>query len=276
MTTLHCAPQCSGTAFRRRVQQRLHRQVRARFAFKRNGDLSRVSAVLFLLGRGPTGDPLLILNKRSHWVRQSGDLCCPGGGVAPVLDKWLARWLRLPTSPLYRWPQAGWWRAHRRRDWPKLALLLATALREGVEEMRLNPFGVAFLGPLPVQRLVLFERSIYPLVAWVDRQRRFFPNWEVERIVRIPVAALLDPRNYARFRLSPSVGRAGMPDLRERDMPCFVHRNNGREELLWGATYRITEQFLAAVFDFVPPPAATLPVIHRALDPNYLDRGGIA
>lgn len=274
MTTTFPALPGSGSAFRRLVQKRLHQQDRTRFAFHRNGDLNRISAVLFLMAHGPDGAPLLILNKRSHRVRQPGDLCCPGGSVAPVLDRWVARWLRLPTSPLYRWPQAGWWRRHRRRDWQKLSLLLATALREGMEEMRLNPLGVAFLGPLPVQRLVLFDRLIYPLVGWVNRQQRFFPNWEVERVVRIPVAALLDAHNYARFRLSFTIGEPGDADLRERDMPCFIHRRNGREELLWGATYRITEQFLTTVFDFVPPATAALPVVYRQLDRSYLDGGG--
>ncbi|HSM74653.1 MAG TPA: hypothetical protein VK852_08460, partial [Desulfobacterales bacterium] len=80
---------------------------------------------------------------------------------------------------------------------PKIALLLAAALREGFEEMRLNPLGVEFLAPMQAQRLVLFQRVIYPLVGWVPRQRRFIPNWEVDKIVRIPLAALLDPVNYA-------------------------------------------------------------------------------
>ena len=52
----------------------------------------RASAVLFLLGRRRSRDygddtgPFLFLNKRSARVKQPGDLCCPGGSIAPRLD----------------------------------------------------------------------------------------------------------------------------------------------------------------------------------------------
>ncbi|MBC2712690.1 MAG: hypothetical protein HGJ94_17395 [Desulfosarcina sp.] len=258
-------------SFIRLVQDRLHHRSPTTFAFNTNGDLSQVSAVLFLLGKDPNGEPFLILNKRSQRVRQSADLCCPGGGISPPMDFLLSKWLNLPATPLSRWPHGTWWRRHRKTDFPKLALLLAAALREGLEEMRLNPLGVTFLGPMPAQQLVMFKRAIYPLVGWVNRQRRFFPNWEVEKIVRIPVAALFDAGNYARYRISFKTGTPGAPDMPHRDMPCFVHRHNGQDELLWGATYRITEQFLNTIFGYLPPSMESLPVIHRRLDRHYLE-----
>lgn len=260
----------SSEDFIRLVQERLHDMSPARFGFNTNGDMRQLSAVLFLLAQGPGGEPLLILNKRSCLVRQPGDLCCPGGGISAPLDFLLARWLNLPATPLSRWPHGSWWRRNRKSDFHKLALLLATALREGLEEMRLNPLGVKFLGPMPAQQLVMFKRAIYPLVGWVSRQKRFFPNWEVEKIVRIPVAALFDAGNYARYRLSFRTGHSHSQDMPYRDMRCFVHRHNGQEELLWGATYRITEQFLKTVFDHIPPSMDSLPVIHRRLDRRYL------
>jgi hypothetical protein len=164
----------------RLVQERIHRQPLAPLAFNTNGDVRRISAVFFLLGQGADKEPLLILNKRSRLVRQPGDLCCPGGGVSPSIDALIAKWLHLPVTPLTRWTHGRWWRRNRRQDFSKLSLLLATALREGFEEMRLNPFGVKFLGPMPAQHLVMFKRAIYPLVGWVNRQQHFFPNWEVE------------------------------------------------------------------------------------------------
>lgn len=261
-------------AFRRLVRVRLHRRPPVPFAFNANGDLRRISAVLFLFGSGPDGNPFLILNKRSQRVRQSGDLCCPGGGVSPNIDPFLAKWLRLPATPLSRWRQGQWWQRHRQTDWPKLNLLLATALREGFEEMRLNPFGVKFLGPLPAQKLVMFERAIYPMVGWVHRQRRFFPNWEVDKIVRIPVTALFDDNNYARYRISFKTDDPAVPDMPYRDMPCFVHRSHGGDELLWGATYRIAEQFIKTIFDYSPPSLDSLPVIQRRLDRHYIEGGG--
>lgn len=264
-------PPRSSDAFIRLVQAQLQRHVPATFAFDRNGDLRNISAVLFLLASGPEDEPLLILNKRSQRVRQSGDLCCPGGGISPAIDGLVARWLCLPASSLSRWPHASWWRNHRKKDFPKLALVLAAALREGFEEMRINPFGVRFLGPMPVQHLVMFKRAIYPLVGWVNRQRRFFPNWEVEKIVRVPVAALFDSANYARYRISFRAGTPGAPDTPYHDMPCFVYRHEGQDELLWGATFRIVEQFLKTVFGHVPPMMESLPLIHRRLDQNYLE-----
>ena len=252
------------------IQERLSRQPPEPFPFRANGDLKRLSAVLFLLGKGPDGQPTLILNKRSQRVRQPGDLCCPGGGVSPLVDRWLARWLRLPATPLSGWSRGSWWQRYRPDDWPQLALLLATALREALEEMRLNPLGVRFLGPMPAQHLILFQRAIYPLVGWVQRQQRFFPNWEVAQIVRIPLESLFDADNYACCRITFQGADARLPEIPYRDMPCFIHRQNGSQELLWGATYRLTEQFLSIVFNYTPPAMDTLPVIQRRLDHQYL------
>ena len=253
------------------VQERLQHQIIAPFSFNTNGDLRRISAVLFLLGQNDDKTPLLILNKRSQRVRQPGDLCCPGGGVAPSIDPVIAKWLRLPKMPLARWAHGKWWRQNRQTDFHKISLLLATALREGVEEMRLNPFGVKFLGPLPTQNLVMFKRAIYPLVGWVNRQQHFVPNWEVETIVRVPLAFFFNRANYARYRISFNTGDANGKTIPDRQMPCFVYRHNGQDELLWGATYRITMRFLSIIFDFDPPPMESLPVIYRRLGQRYLN-----
>jgi hypothetical protein len=261
----------STDAFIRLVEARLHHGASTTFGFPANGDLRRISAVLFLLTADADGKPHLILNKRSRHVPQPGDLCCPGGGIAESLDPLLARSVDLPAMPLRRWPLGSWWRRNRRTDHSKLALLLAAALREGFEEMRLNPFGVKFLGPMHAENLVMFNRAIYPLATWIGRQQRFFPNWEVEKIVRIPVAAFFDPSNYARYRISFDPGVAGKTPAPVRDLPCFVQRRNGEVELLWGATYRIVERFLNTIFDYVPPPTASLPVIRRRLGRRYLE-----
>ncbi|MGD8992788.1 MAG: hypothetical protein PVI00_15135, partial [Desulfobacterales bacterium] len=156
-----------------------------------NVDWRSVSAVLFLLGRYPgkgryAGQPCLILNKRSTKVRQPGDLCCPGGRISPRLDAGLAALLRLPMSPLVRWRYWQRWRQKRPQQAEWMRLLLATGLRESLEEMRLSPFGLKFLGPMAAQSLIMFNRIIYPMAVWVSGQRRFYPNWEVEKIVCIP------------------------------------------------------------------------------------------
>lgn len=234
-------------------------------------NFSTVSSVLFLLGKHPqTAHPCLILTKRSPKVRQPGDLCCPGGGIALRRDTLLSKILKLPLMPLVRWPQWKHWRRYNARAARTLALLLATGLRESFEEMRLNPMGVNFLGLLPPQSLVMFDRVIYPLVVWVKRQHRFYPNWEVEKIVHIPIRELLNAENYALYRLQMGTVSNPKQTLHARDFPCFCHKSRDETEVLWGATYQMTSVFLESVFDFDPPDFASLPVINGTLDENYL------
>jgi len=236
-------------------------------------DLAATSAVLLLLGRGGEGlekpeDICLILNQRSARVRQAGDLCYPGGSVSPRFDLNAARLLGLPLGPLGRWPRWSKWRRERRRDSRWLALYFATALREAFEEMRLNPLRVRLLGPLPHHRLVLFRRLIYPLAVWVPHQRRFKPNWEVARIVRIPLRQLLDPRHYIRYRLTMALPPPATEQVRE--VPAFRFRSPAGQDILWGATFRITMAFLQIVFGFASPDMESLPREDGHLEQSYL------
>jgi hypothetical protein len=138
-----------------------------------------------------------------------------------------------------------------------------------MEEMRVNPFGLKFLGPMPAQRLVMFHRVIYPMVTWMGFQRRFFPNWEVAEVVHIPLKDLLEPRNYACYRLVVSRG-PGSGDLQGwQDFPCYVHQQGGGREVLWGATYRMVSAFLEVIFGFQSPGSAGLPIIEGSLAEDY-------
>jgi 8-oxo-dGTP pyrophosphatase MutT (NUDIX family) len=184
---------------------------------------TRGSAVMFLLSRhrfdGQNDlEPCLVLNKRSQRVLQPGDLCCPGGGVEP-LDRLLSQMLRWPFSPLFRWPP---WRHWQDKD-PQLArglsLMFGTGLREAWEEMHLNPLRVTFLGPLQVQRLIMFKRSIYPLACWVPSIDGLQPNWEVERIVLIPLRQLMQAHRYGRYRLRFVAD--GVETQRKEDFPFY-------------------------------------------------------
>ncbi len=247
-----------------------------------SGDIknsSSASAVLFLLGlmseenRFPS-EPCLILNKRSLKVKQAGDLCYPGGSISSPLDSFLAKLLYLPGSSLSNWPYWHKWRKEQHRQARRLALLFATSLREGFEEMRLNPFRVKFLGPLPSQQLVMFQRVIYPMVCWISGQKRFSPNWEVEKIVYIPLKNLLMNSNYARYRLNIKTQHGNEKNSIVKDFPCFLHEHNDGVEKLWGATFRITMVFLEIVFGFKPPDIESLPIVHGTLDENYLTGNG--
>ena len=230
------------------------------------------SAVLLLLGHRceKYREPCVILNKRSQKVRQPGDLCCPGGSLSRFPDLWLAKCLTLPGFPMRKWRYWQDCRKHYPKEAEQLALFFATGLRECFEEMRLNPFGVRFLGALPPQRLVMFQRIIYPMAGWVNRQKRFAVNWEVEKMVYIPLKYLLLPENYARYRVSFS----GEFQKEFQEYPCFVYDTEDSCELLWGATYRIVIAFLETVFGFIPPDPASLPVVTGKLDSNYLSGNG--
>lgn len=229
------------------------------------------SAVLFLLtphqvDADEPNEPCLLLNKRSRMVLQPGDLCCPGGGVER-LDKLLALVLRWPRSPLRKWPSWNKWKSMDRKKTQGLSLLMAAALREGWEEMRLNPFKVSFMGPLPVQKLVMFDRQIYPLVGWVPAHQDLVPNWEVDRIIYIPLSRLFDAQYYGRYRLTFET--RGGKIHRKEDFPCFIHKSKNGDEILWGATFRITLDFLKLVFGFELPDLSTSKVIPGRLGKTY-------
>lgn len=264
-----------GSALQDQIVRALHERSRTRKLFPRgvSGAVTS-SAVLFLLSpgcsdEGPGLEPCVVLNKRSQWVKQPGDLCFPGGSIASRVDPWLARCLRLPFSPLTRWPHWYWLRRERPRQAKRLSLLLATGLREGVEEMRVNPLGLTFLGPMSAESLVMFHRVIYPMVTWITRQKRFFPNWEVAKVVHIPIRDLLIPRNYARYRLEISGGGEIGQRSGWQEFPCFVHRHSEGREVLWGATYRIVVVFLEAVFGFQAPGCAGLPIVEGNRTEEY-------
>jgi hypothetical protein len=140
--------------------------------------------------------------------------------------------------------------------------------------MHLNPLGVRFLGPLPSQRLKLFRRVIYPMVGWISRQKRFLPNWEVERIVHIPIRDLLNPARYACYRVQMEIDSGKEQSAKTEDFPCFLYQNEDENELLWGATYRITMAFLELAFGFKPPATESLPMVHGFLDQSYFNGAG--
>lgn len=151
-----------------------------------------------------------------------------------------------------------------------MALFLATALRESFEEMHLNPLRVKFLGPLPSQNLVMFRRVIYPLVGWVQNQKQFAPNWEVEKVVHIPLRELIKPQAYARYRLRIRTAPGSEAKSFVEDHPCFRFSDGHGSEILWGATFRITMVFLEMIFGFHPPSLESLPLFRRTLEESYL------
>jgi 8-oxo-dGTP pyrophosphatase MutT (NUDIX family) len=228
------------------------------------------SAVLLLLGRCPdTREPCLIFNKRSTGVRQPGDLCFPGGSSEGRLDAAISRLMRLPGSPLTRWPYWRDWRKNAREASTRLGALLSTGLRESFEEMGLNPFGVRFLGPLPPQRLLMFDRKIYPMAVWIKGQKRFSLNWEVEKILHVPLKDFLEKDRYRLLRIDYAAEVAEKIGRQSQDFIAYSVKNGPERDTLWGATFRIVITFLELVFGFKAPEMTTLPVIRRTLDRRY-------
>lgn len=183
-----------------------------------------------------------------------------------------ARLLFLPGSPLTRWPL---WRKQNKKQRQAnrgRSLLLAASLRESYEEIGLNPLKVRYLGSLPIQRLGVFGREIYPVVGWTSQQKRFVLNWEVDKIVAIPLKNFLNPENYARtrFNMDSIPENTDHLNLQWDDRPCFVHKSRNYSEILWGATFRITMIFLEIVFGFRPPHVESLPRIESDLNKNYM------
>lgn len=227
---------------------------------------STAAAVLFLLGmHRPDPDrppePCIIFNQRSRHVRQPGDLCFPGGGLAPRLDGFLGGLLRLPGFPLFRWTPGIRRHSRQHKMFPEMPRLFATSLRESFEEMRINPFRVRFLGPMAPEYFKRVDRTIYPMVGWNLGQKTFTPNWEVERIVYIPLRRFFHSGAYAKLSasdLSSDEEKSRMAPGEE--FPCLVYEGGTTREILWGLTYRIVMRFLDIVFDFKPPPMSSLPV----------------
>jgi len=276
METLLKAPQ----SLIEHLMESLHRANKDEFLFPDEIPRSEAtSSVLFPLSEhchdGQSGgEPCIVFNKRSARVRQAGDLCFPGGRISTPLDSYASRLVTLPFSPLGRWPHWDHWRRHRRPEAQRLALLLATALRESFEEMRLIPFAVRFLGPMPSQSLAMFGRLLYPMVVWI-RQKFFLPNWEVEKVVHIPLRSFLTRDHYACYRVHfQTRGRNGLRE-KVQDFHCFRHFGDNEKEVLWGVTYRMVMVFLEIIFRFRAPEISSLPVVHGVLDERYLN-GSVA
>ncbi len=265
------------SALRERVTEVLSRHCSVEDIFPGNeGRLDeRESSVLVLLGEdlpedGGVPEVCVILNKRSKEVKQPGDLCCPGGAVEKI-DHFLARLLSFRGSILWKWPCWSELKRTRPEDAEFLSLLYAAGLREAWEEMGLNPFRVDFLGPLPTHYLVMYRRSIHPMVAWISRQGQFRLSWEVERIVKFPLHALLNPFNYAHYRMFiPPHLEWRFRRAESVDFPCFIYKTGGRADLLWGVTFRIVTRLLEMIFGFKVPNIEKLPLVPAYVDDRYV------
>ena len=133
-----------------------------------------------------------------------------------------------------------------------------------------RPWSVEFLGILPTYQLRVFRRGILPMVGWMRFNGRFRINWEVEKIVPVPLADFLKSERYAGCFFEPEDGVDNDVTLRPDAQPCFIYEDDGGREVLWGATYRIVMSFLSLVYGFEPPALEDRPVVRRTLSRAYL------
>ena len=112
---------------------------------------------------------------------------------------------------------------------PEDGSLKTTALRESWEEIALHPDVVEVLGELD-DLVTGTNFLVTPFVATIPYPYPLQPNpVEVEEIIEVPLAALLDERN---LREEPGPGGE----------PAYFYDYGGR--VIWGATARILKQFL--------------------------------
>jgi 8-oxo-dGTP pyrophosphatase MutT (NUDIX family) len=216
------------------------------------------------------GEYCFHLIKRSARVSQPGDLSCPGGMLSPRLDVWLRALLAGGLIPAFTGKAKNYARQRPDAELDAILLFLTGAVREAWEEIRLSPFNIRFLGPLPCHTLVLFRRTIFPLVGLVKRPPRYRPNDEVEKIVEIPLRSFFHEENYARLQVR-AVDEIQRTDRNSWEFPCFIHQNApGDQEVLWGATFNIILKLLEILFDFTLPDIRSRPVVSKTLGLTYL------
>jgi 8-oxo-dGTP pyrophosphatase MutT (NUDIX family) len=210
-----------------------------------------------------------VLTKRSKNIVQPGDLSCPGGHVSST-DRIFGFLISKNISLHMRGGALKSGKNIAGSDGFKIAAnYLATALREAKEETGLRKRSVEYLGALPSYGLVSFRRVIYPSVGlvtgkWVKRL-----NWEVEKIVKIPLKDMLKSENY--YRLIFDVPK-DIKDLSTRgvwNFPSFVTDKTQDREILWGATFNIIMSFLKIVLDFDPPEIPEGKIITKEIPENY-------
>lgn len=156
----------------------------------------RASAVLILFGEGADGTDLLLIERAGTLRSHAGQAAFPGGGSDPE-----------DGSPA------------------------ATALREAVEEVGLDPAGVEVLATLPELWLAVTNYVVTPVLAWwhTPSPVGVVDTAEVADVVRVPVAELTDPAN--RFRTRHPSGYVG---------PAF----DARGLLVWGFTAMVLDGLL--------------------------------
>lgn len=184
---------------------------------------TRRASVLVLFGEDATGPDVLLLRRADTLGSHPGQVAFPGGGAEPG-----------DTGPV------------------------ATALREAVEEVGVDPAGVRPVALLPTLLVPVSGFDVTPVLAhWTRPSRvRAVDPAETAAVARVPIAHLTDPANRIQVR-----GPSGFVS------PAFVVPGM----LIWGFTAGVLTVLLelagwARPWDSVPEydlPTAWQVALHR-------------
>jgi len=170
----------------------------------------RSAAVLIpLLRQEDSWQVLYIRRSRNENDRHSGQVAFPGGASDPI-----------DTDAV------------------------ATALRETHEEIGIRQENIRVVGTLPNYETISYF-NVTPVVALLDWpcNMKLEPS-EVARAFTIPLDWLLDNSNYELRTRQPRKDDNFPPDAKR---PKVVHYDEYDGEILWGASARITLNFLHAL-----------------------------
>jgi len=230
------------------------------------------AAVVLLLNYKKTGvqsEYVFQLIKRSRKVSQGGDISCPGGMLQPRQDSFLNFILKTGILPAIYGRKASRTQKVDRETASLINLFLTNALREAWEEIGLNPLNTRYLGALPSYTLSMFARTIFPVVCITRRQFSYKPNSEVEKMLEIPLSFFFASGHYATLDINMSMGEGAEPF--QYQTPCLVIPDEkGGEDILWGATFNIIQNFLGIISGNGLPSGRSPRIYSKVLTPKYI------
>ncbi len=190
---------------------------------RRHAADGRPAAVLMLIGDGPGGPDILLIERAADLRSHGGQPAFPGGATDPT-----------DTSPA------------------------ATALREAREEVGLDPAGVRILATGPALYLPPSHFLVTPVLGWWHTPCPVGPMdpSETSAVMRVPVAQLADPANRVRVRHRAS-GLVG-PAFRVQEMFVWGFTGGLLDALLrmggWERPWLPAEQVESPVTSTRPAP----------------------
>lgn len=213
------------------------------------------------------------LIKRSQKISQGGDISCPGGMLQPRQDNFLNFILKTGILPAIYGRHASRTQKVDKETAELINLFLTNALREAWEEIGLNPLNTRYLGALPSYTLSLLARTIFPVVCVTRRKFSYKLNSEVEKMVEIPLRDFFQKENYAMLNVTTSLGEGSKSQPYQT--PCLVIPDgNGNEDILWGATFNIIQNFLRIVSDNTLPSDYSSRTMNKVLTLKYISPKG--